>query len=244
MAEYRAKARRRQNKQLSDWAAALYRLGRRALRQLARWLSRPDPWRHLKKLRQRLQEPGGQESLRLGAAVLLLLLLVTGESSETFSVKAQTAAVPAMRLISDYLEKESEPLPCSYEDLEALAKTVYGESFITKSDMEMAAVAWCVLNRVDHEYFPNTIYEVVTAEDQFHGYHEKHPVNRHILMLVEDVVRRWDREKREGLTAAEAGRVLGREYLYFWGDGLHNHFTTKYHAGKTWDWSLPNPYDS
>ncbi|MCI8600856.1 MAG: cell wall hydrolase [Oscillospiraceae bacterium] len=242
MAEYRARVRRQDR--VPGAAVSLRRQGRRALWQLARWLSRPDPGRHLGRFWRKLREADLQGFGRLGAATLLLLLLVKGESSEAFSVSVQIAAVPAARMISDYLEKEPEPLPCSREDLEALARTVYGESFITKSDMEMAAVAWCILNRVDHEYFPNTIYEVVTAEDQFHGYNEKHPLNRHILWLVEDVVRRWDKEKKGRLSAAEAGRVLDREYLYFWGDGLHNHFTTKYHAGKTWDWSLPNPYES
>lgn len=31
----------------------------------------------------------------------------------------------------------------------------------------------------------------------------------------------------------EAG-VIGPEYLYFWGDGRRNHFTTAYHGGKKW----------
>lgn len=45
--------------------------------------------------------------------------------------------------------------------------------------MEMAAVAWCILNRVDstETFFPDTIVEVVTQDSQFHGYSESNPVD-------------------------------------------------------------------
>ena len=130
----------------------------------------------------------------------------------------------------------------SDEDVAAIAKTVYGEALITHSDMEMAAVAWCILNRVDstETFFPDTIVEVVTQDSQFHGYSESNPVDPHIEWLVRDVLDRWSLEKAG---AEEVGRILPEEYLYFWGDGRHNHFTTEYHAGTTWDWSAENPYE-
>ena len=140
------------------------------------------------------------------------------------------------------VSEEITPL-YSDEDVAAIAKTVYGEALITHSDMEMAAVAWCILNRVDsaEAFFPDTIVEVVTQDSQFHGYSESNPVDPHIEWLVRDVLDRWSLEKAG---AEEVGRILPEEYLYFWGDGRHNHFTTEYHAGTTWDWSAENPYES
>ena len=46
---------------------------------------------------------------------------------------------------------------------------------------------------------------------------------------------------RDGET--EVGRVLPREYLFFTGDGEHNHFRTEWDGGQVWDWSLQSPYE-
>ena len=62
-----------------------------------------------------------------------------------------------------------------------------------------------------------------------------------IETLVLDVLGRWEAEKQG---QENVGRTLPTEYLFFWGDGWHNHFTTKFQGGDEWDWSLPNPYDT
>ena len=129
----------------------------------------------------------------------------------------------------------------SEKEVEAVAKTVYGEAAVTRSDLEMSAVVWCILNRVDSKDFPNTILEAVTSPKQFHGYNEANPVEEHIENLVRDVLDRWAAEKSG---QEDVGRTLPQEYLYFWGDGRHNHFTIEYHGPEEWDWSLPNPYEN
>ena len=58
--------------------------------------------------------------------------------------------------------------------------------------------------------------------------------------LALDVIERWLDEK-DG--EAEVGRVLPREYLFFTGDGKHNHFRTEWDGGQVWDWSLQSPYE-
>lgn len=139
------------------------------------------------------------------------------------------------------VSEEITPL-YSDEDVAAIAKTVYGEALITHSDMEMAAVAWCILNRVDsaEAFFPDTIVEVVTQDSQFHGYSESNPVDPHIEWLVRVFWTGgpWRKPELKKLPNPP------EEYLYFWGDGRHNHFTTEYHAGTTRDWSAENPYES
>lgn len=141
--------------------------------------------------------------------------------------------------------KTPEPvvqLPYTEADVEALCKAVYGEALITQSDKEMAAVVWCVLNRMDSsQYDYDSIYEAVTAPYQFHGYDPDNPVTEHIEWLVLDVLSRWMEEKAG---AENVGRTLPAGYLFFWGDGWHNHYTTEYHGDDYWDWRLPNPYET
>lgn len=152
---------------------------------------------------------------------------------------------------TEEIAKQEEPapsespevaLPYTEQEVTALCQTVYGEAMITHSDMEMAAVVWCILNRVDSTvYEADTIMEIVTARRQFHGYSPENPVDEHIKWLVLDVLGRWMSEKAGN---EDAGRVLPKEYLYFEGDGWHNHFSTEYQGQEKWDWSLPNPYES
>lgn len=174
-----------------------------------------------------------------GLTLAVSVVLAAGRSEEaepvvTSAELTETVPVPA-----------AQPVESLYtaEDVELIAKAVYGEALVTGSDTEMAAVAWCILNRVDSDdsFFPDTIEEVVTQNRQFHGYHEENPVDEHIAWLVKDVLERWVTEKSGEATV---GRVLPREYLYFYGDGKHNHFTVEWLEGEPWDWSLTSPYES
>lgn len=136
-------------------------------------------------------------------------------------------------------EKEEIPLLYSVDDITLLAKTLYGECRGIPSDMEKAAVAWVILNRVD--YYGSTVSAIVTAPYQFAGYNPNHPVLPELYALAEDVLSRWNRE-RAGET--DVGRIIPSDYLYFNGYGGRNHFRNKYRGGTRWNWSLPNPYES
>lgn len=125
----------------------------------------------------------------------------------------------------------------SQEDIDALARTMWGEARGITDKAEIAAVAWCVLNRVDAGY--GTILKVVSAPGQFDGYKSYFPVTEELAELAKDVLIRWNREKA-GET--EVGRVLPLDYLFFHGDGYHNWFRKQYNIYIYWDWSLPNPY--
>lgn len=130
----------------------------------------------------------------------------------------------------------TEPAFTSYE-VELIGRTIWGEAGGVKSKAERAAVAWCILNRVDA--WDKSIYEVVTAPSQFHGYRAAGDCPQEHLDLAADVLTRWEAEKA-GET--EVGRTLPAEYLYFWGDGLRNHFRTEWRSSQYWDWSLTDPY--
>ena len=125
-------------------------------------------------------------------------------------------------------------------EVELIGRTIWGEADGVKSKAERAAVAWCILNRVDSR--GQTIEEVVTASRQFAGYRPADKwgecPQRH-LELAADVLARWYAEK-DG--AQDVGRVLPAKYTFFVGDGERNHFSIKWKSTDYWDWSLPDPY--
>lgn len=149
-------------------------------------------------------------------------------------------------IIKKEKEKESEidipNIEEKYKDeIPYIARTVWGEARGC-SETEQAAVIWCILNRVDSSirYMPDNIIDVVTQKHQFLGYVETFPVTEEIRKLVIDVLTRWEMEKAG---VENVGRVLPPEYMWFHGDGRHNHFRDSYRDGNRWDWSLDSPYE-
>ena len=126
-------------------------------------------------------------------------------------------------------------------DAEILAKVMYTEARGVGSKTEQAAVAWCVLNRVDHEDYPDTVREVVTQRHQF-AWRASAPVTEELLELAQDVLLRYELEQ---LGVGEGGRVLPKDYIFFAADGKgHNRFRRVFKGpGQVyWDWSLESPY--
>ena len=135
---------------------------------------------------------------------------------------------------------EAQPIAkitINQSDIELIAKTIYGEARGC-TVMEQSAVVWCILNRVDDGY--GTIEEVITARYQFTGYKVSNPVEKQFVALAEDVIARWQMEK---YCIGDVGRTLPSDYLFFRGDGKHNHFRNAYNGDyDIWDWSCDNPY--
>lgn len=125
-------------------------------------------------------------------------------------------------------------------EAELIGRTIWGEAGGIPDEAERAAVAWCILNRVDA--WGITIEDAVTTPHQFQGYRAEAywgDCPQEHIDLATDVLRRWEAEKQG---AAYVGRVLPSAYLYFLGDGAHNHFTTEWQGSNTWGWTLDNPY--
>lgn len=123
-------------------------------------------------------------------------------------------------------------------EVELVARTIWGEAEGVKDKAEQAAVAWCILNRVDES--GKTIEEVVTAPHQFQGFYRvKGEVPERFLQLAEDVLRRWHLEKAG---FEDVGRTLPSDYLFFIGFDGRNFFSTEWQAPDFWDWTLKSPY--
>ena len=148
----------------------------------------------------------------------------------------------AMRFIVNGAEPIDEP-SVSETDAEIIAQILYHECGALPK-LEQSAVVWCILNRLDSElaYFPDSIEEVCKQKignTYMFAYRDDAPVEKELYELAADVLARWQREKSG---EANVGRTLPKEYLYFWGDGRHNHFRIEYQGREYWDWSLPDPY--
>lgn len=144
----------------------------------------------------------------------------------------------------EYYRVMAQPAPIEktynipQEEIDALARTIWGEARGVSNKAEQAAVAWCVLNRVDAGYGA-TVLEVVSAPGQFTGYSIYYPVTDELAELAKDVLTRWYREK-DGET--DVGRTLPSDYYYFNGSDGRNWFRKEFRSLIYWDWSLPDPY--
>ena len=170
------------------------------------------------------------------ATILITVTLLTGGTETVYFDVPVHEAVQQKELDVEYQIAE--------KDINMLAKTIWNEARGIKSDMEKAAIAWCVLNRVDSTDWEfrnmNTIEEVLTAPGQIEGYKEDNPLDDHLVELAEDVLIRWNMEK-DGVV--DVGRVLPKDYYFWWGDGKHNYFRKQLEDQVFWDWSWDSPYE-
>lgn len=136
----------------------------------------------------------------------------------------------------------SADVEISDTDIEAMAKLMYGEGRGIESDAELAAIGWCVCNRVDSDiaYFPDSVIEVITQKNQFAGYSPDNPITDRCRKIAEDVLTRWYRERAGEM---DVGRTIPKDYLYFIGFSGHNWYSVEYRSLLFWDWSLPDPYE-
>ena len=121
------------------------------------------------------------------------------------------------------------PLPSwepAAEDVEAIARTLYGECRGAETVAEQEAVAWVILNRLDAGY-ADTVLGVVSAPGQFAGYDPAHPLWPELVEVARRVLTLHHQEQ----LGISVPRVLGREYLWFSGDGERNTFRDSYGGG-------------
>ena len=122
------------------------------------------------------------------------------------------------------------PLPSwepDAEDVEAIARTLYGECRGAETVAEQEAVAWVILNRLDAGY-ADTVLGVVSAPGQFAGYSPEHPLWPELVEVARRVLTLHHREQ----IGIAVERVMPREYLWFSGDGVRNTFRDQYRGGE------------
>lgn len=206
-------------------------------------------------MRGKRQAPTSKRGIVLATAVTVTFCILAGAAA-SMDYPSQTAARPTETAQSSTI---TQPAPTSTEppavistaekaeewepdeaEVEYIAKTIFGEASVVPSRARRAAVAWCILNRVDSPSFPNTVEEVVTARYQFSGYRPDCDPPEEYRELARDVLRRWHREQ-QGET--DVGRTLPSGWCFFTGDGRENNFTLEWQGTTLWNWTLPDPYE-
>ena len=186
-----------------------------------------------------------------GMAVMLWYTQITEKPQEppVVNVYITTSEKEEVKIESDedteviIEEPEVKKKWYSEEDVINMAKMCYGESMnlpilSTKygdrsATYQSAEAMYAVLNRVDAGY--GDISTCIKAKRQFVGYKANNPVTDEMYDLAKLVVEDW-------ATGEEKYRVLSSEFLYFHGDGRHNHFTTKSDGGIEYNHWIPDPF--
>ena len=160
--------------------------------------------------------------------ILLALLLCIVYARATWEEKSVTAPTVTAEAPAEPEQTEApEPseAPVYYEmyftedDVAEVAKMLWGEARGSTRDNQIKC-AWVVCNRVDDDQFPNTIQDVLSQPNQFHGYDPSYPVTDELYNIAFDVLTRWSYEKQ----GVPVRRELPNTYLWFTGDGEQNYF--------------------
>lgn len=128
-----------------------------------------------------------------------------------------------------------------YDDNQAiaLAQLMWAEARGC-SKREQSLVAWTVLNRVDAGYDGMTdFWSILTAPNQFAFWFDC-PYEEFEHRIAIDILQRWVAEK-DGVECS--GRTLPHGYLYYYGDGEHNYFSTDGYGSELW-FGLGDPYEN
>lgn len=134
-----------------------------------------------------------------------------------------------------FINNELEKLE---KEITMISKVIYREAGGISDFSHRAAVAWCILNRVNSKDYGDSIEEVITAPYQF-AWIDDTPVEEDNYNIAKDVVTRWLFEK-QGFE--NVGRVLPPDYYFFTGDGQYNYFRQTIDSNYYWNWSYDNPY--
>lgn len=106
-------------------------------------------------------------------------------------------------------------------DADDIAKVIYKEGN-NQPVYDKSLIAWCILNRVDRD--GQSVHKVVTRPHQF-AYRRSAPVTEENRAVAEDVLTRWELEKKFG---GWVGRTLPSDYYWFAGHGGHNWFRNRF----------------
>lgn len=89
-------------------------------------------------------------------------------------------------------------------EAEYVAKVLYGTARYNSKDGQRAVV-WCILNRVEHASYPNTVAEVCGQSQQWMGYSEDNPVLEELYEVALAELTVWHNDGH---------RPVSNDYIY------------------------------
>lgn len=94
--------------------------------------------------------------------------------------------------------------PEMHKEAEYICKVIYGTARNHSTDCQKAVV-WCILNRVEHPSYPNSIEEVCEQPSQWMGYSYDNPVLNETFDIVLEELKGW---------YDNGHRPMSKDYIY------------------------------
>ena len=99
------------------------------------------------------------------------------------------------RMAIDKANAEADPEEIKIKrEAECIARALYGIRENSTDDLK--TYCWCILNRVDHAGFPNTVEAVVNQPSQWVRYSPGNPVVKNLYDLAREQVEAWHNDHR------------------------------------------------
>lgn len=157
---------------------------------------------------------------KVGRIILYILLCIliaivsSARQSHKDKIKYEALMADELAAMSEAHELELTELRRQYEyggdidsierEAECIAKVLYGTAQHHSVDGQRAVV-WCILNRVEHASYPDTVIEVCEQPQQWMGYSEDNPVVEELYDVALDVLKTWYNDGH---------RPVGPAYIY------------------------------
>lgn len=135
---------------------------------------------------------------------------------ERFKVEQEVSARYRSEYGIDAAEAENLVMQ---EEARMLAKMLYSMQY--NSDAGLKSACWCALNRVDSQWYPNSIAEVCAQDKQWMGWSEDNPVVERLYNIALDAVTQW----HKGIHA------VGTDFLFMDWNTKEITLRTKYEGG-------------
>ena len=132
------------------------------------------------------------------------------ETEERLTAQFELEKAAAVQAVHDeyaakrFLTGEASRQAAMAEDATWIAKVLYGMKDNSAQDLRTAV--WCVLNRVDNKWYPDTVQGVCQQAQQWMGYSSDNPVLTDLKDLALQEVEQW----------YEGERPVGTEFVYLY----------------------------
>ena len=147
------------------------------------------------KLKRFVRKVKRDKRYQAGLLILLAIMLVISGRIHQANIDREKFEIQKTEIIAEY-ETQIEELKAQHEadiisirweyeqqapeemykvEAEYIAKVLYGTAR-NNSERDQRTTVWCILNRVDHHGYPNTVEGVCTQASQWMGYSDENPI--------------------------------------------------------------------
>ena len=113
---------------------------------------------------------------------------ISAEYEATIEQMKEDHYAEIVRIVNDY--ETLTPEDILREEGEYIAKVMYGTAR-NHSERDQRTLVWCILNRVDHASFPDTVQGVCQQNSQWIGYSDDNPVLEDLYDIATKELETW-----------------------------------------------------